>query len=62
MLQNHLHEIIYILRFFPSDESAFKQLYLSLQQIMKKWTMPVRNWSEAMNRFNIEFSDRMPVN
>ena len=49
-------------RFFPSDESAFKQLYLSLQQIMKKWTMPVRNWSEAMNRFNIEFSDRMPVN
>lgn len=49
-------------RFFPSDEAAFKQLYLSLQQIMKKWTMPIHNWSSAMNRFNIEFSDRMPPN
>ena len=49
-------------RFFPSDEAAFKQLYLSLQNIMKKWTMPIRNWSSAMNRFNIEFADRMPPN
>jgi putative transposase len=47
-------------RFFPSDEAAFKQLYLSLQQIMKKWTMPIRNWPSAMNRFSIEFADRMP--
>jgi putative transposase len=49
-------------RFFPSDEAAFKQLYLSLQQIMKKWTMPIRNWPSAMNRFSIEFADRMPSN
>jgi transposase-like protein len=49
-------------RFFPSDEAAFKQLYLSLQKIMKKWTMPIRNWPSAINRFNIEFSDRMPPN
>jgi putative transposase len=49
-------------RFFPSDEAAFKQLYLSLQQIMKKWTMPLQNWSGAMNRFSIEFGDRMPRN
>lgn len=47
-------------RLFPSDEAAFKQLYLSLQQIMKKWTMPIQNWGCVLNRFGIEFSDRMP--
>jgi len=47
-------------RFFQSDESAFKMLYLALQNIMKKWTMPMHNWNAAMNRFNIEFSGRMP--
>ncbi len=48
-------------RLFPSDEAAFKQLYLSLQQIMKKWTMPIHNWGCALNRFSIEFPDRMPI-
>lgn len=47
-------------RFFPSDDAVFKQLYLSLQNIMQKWTMPIHDWGSAMNRFNIEFSERMP--
>ena len=46
-------------RFFPSDEAAFKQIYLALRNISKKWNMPVRDWGEAMNRFLIEFSDRL---
>ncbi|EPQ7669319.1 IS256 family transposase, partial [Shigella flexneri] len=25
----------------------------------KKWTMPIRNWKPAMNRFMIEFGDRL---
>ncbi|KZN73407.1 hypothetical protein N477_24080, partial [Pseudoalteromonas luteoviolacea H33-S] len=25
----------------------------------KKWTMPIRNWKAAMNRFMIEFEDRL---
>jgi len=47
-------------RFFPSDEAAFKQLYLAIQNISKKWTMPIRDWLPALNHFSIEFADRMP--
>ncbi|MFT5594893.1 MAG: putative transposase, partial [Oceanicoccus sp.] len=24
-----------------------------------KWTMPIRNWKPALNRFMIEFEDRL---
>lgn len=44
-------------RSFPTDEAMFKQIYLALNNIAKKWTMPVRHWKEAMNRFAIEFGD-----
>lgn len=45
---------------FPSEESLYKLFYLSLKNISKKWTMPIRNWSNALNRFMIEFEDRIP--
>lgn len=48
-------------RFFPSDEAAIKQLFLALQNISKRWTMPVRNWHMAISRFTIEFGDRVPT-
>ena len=47
-------------RFFPSDDAACKQIFLALRNIAKKWTMPIRNWGPAINRFMIEFADRMP--
>ena len=47
---------------FPNDDSLNKLLYLALQNISKKWTMPVRNWKEALNRFAIMFEGRMPEN
>ncbi len=46
-------------RFFPSDDAAFKQLFLAIRNISKRWTMPVRNWGEAMSRFMIEFGERL---
>lgn len=46
---------------FPSDESIFKLLYLGLNRVAKKWTMPIRNWKEALNRFVIMFGERVPV-
>lgn len=46
---------------FPNDESMFKLLYLALNNISKKWTMPIRDWKAALNRFSIEFGERMPV-
>jgi putative transposase len=45
---------------FPNQESLLKLYYLALERIAKKWTMPIHNWSEALNRFALEFGDRMP--
>lgn len=46
-------------KLFPSDDSAKKVVYLAIQQASKKWTMPIKNWRAAMNRFMIEFEDRL---
>jgi putative transposase len=48
-------------RIFPNDEAAFKVVYLALQNITKKWTMPIPNWKQALNRFAIEFPERFPL-
>jgi putative transposase len=45
---------------FPNPPSLLKLYYLALERIAKKWTMPIRNWPEALNRFALEFGDRMP--
>ena len=45
---------------FPNDEAMLKLLYLALNNIVKKWTLPIRDWKAAMNRFTILFEDRMP--
>ena len=44
---------------FPTDDSAKKVIYLAIQAASKKWTMPIRNWKTALNRFMIEFEDRL---
>ncbi|MDA3869699.1 MAG: IS256 family transposase [Gammaproteobacteria bacterium] len=46
-------------KLFPTDDSAKKVIYLATQQAAKKWTMPIRNWKPALNRFIIEFEDRI---
>jgi putative transposase len=46
---------------FPSDEAAFKLLYLALRNIAKKWTMPVQNWKSALNQMAILFDGRLPL-
>lgn len=45
---------------FPNDEAALKLIYLALQNISEKWTMPIREWKAALNRFAIDFGDRLP--
>jgi len=47
-------------RIFPTDEAVYKVLYLAMQNIAKKWTMPIRDWNPALNRFAIEFAGRFP--
>lgn len=58
-LNMSMRKVIKNKRIFPSDESALKQLYLALKNISKKWTMPIRDWNTAMNRFIIMFKDRI---
>jgi putative transposase len=43
---------------FPTDEAARKSLYLCLQNVKKKWTMPIREWGQALNQFAIIFDGR----
>jgi putative transposase len=45
-------------KLFPADDSARKVVYLTIDAASKKWTMPIRNWKTALNRFLIEFEDR----
>lgn len=48
-------------KIFPSDKSACKIIYLAIMSASKKWTMPLREWKPAMNRFAIDFEGRFPV-
>ena len=45
---------------FPSDDALLKLFYLALNNISKKWTMPIRDWKAALMRFTIQFEGRMP--
>ena len=47
---------------FPSDEALPKLFYLALHNISRKWTMPIRDWKAALNRFTIEFGDGLSAN
>jgi len=44
---------------FPNDEAAMKLIYLALENISEKWTMPIREWRAALNRFAIVFGERL---
>jgi putative transposase len=44
---------------FPTDDSIRKVVYLSVREITKKWTMPVRDWGMAYSQFVIFFADRI---
>ena len=45
-------------KIFPNDNSAYKIIYLAIEQASRKWSMPIRNWKPAMNRFAIEYDGR----
>jgi putative transposase len=45
---------------FPTEDSLLKVLYLAIRGVSKKWTMPIREWKQALNRFAIMFPERLP--
>jgi transposase-like protein len=53
VLKNH--------RIFPTDESVLKVVYLAIQNLSKKWTMPIRDWKPALNQFATAFEGRFPT-
>jgi len=59
-LNSCLRKIIKHRRVFPHDEAATKLIYLAVQNISKKWTMPIQNWKAALNQLAILFAERMP--
>ncbi|SPY31839.1 Transposase and inactivated derivatives [Oligella urethralis] len=41
-------------KLFPNDEAAMKVVFLAIYEASKRWTMPIRNWHQALNQFSIE--------
>jgi transposase-like protein len=49
-------------RIFPSDKSAMKTIFLATENAAKRWTMPIRDWGQAIQHFSIVFGDRIKLN
>jgi putative transposase len=46
---------------FPNMESAMKLVFMALQNISRRWTMPIKEWSQALNQLAIKFAGRVPA-
>jgi len=44
---------------FPNDMALMKLIYLTVENISKKWTQPVQNWGLTVQQLCIKFGDRM---
>jgi transposase-like protein len=58
-MNSSLGKVIKSKQIFPTDDAAFKLVYLAMRNISKKWTMPIKDWKPALNRFAILFEDRL---
>lgn len=45
---------------FPSPQALLKALYLATFEIVKKWTVPIRNWGKIRGELAVMYPDRMP--
>jgi len=57
-MNSSLRKVIKSQQIFSSD-AAFKLVYLAMRNISKKWTMPIKDWKPALNRFAILFEDHL---
>lgn len=58
-LNSVIRKAIKLRKIFPTDQSAFKVIYLAIEKASKKWTMPIRDWPSALNSFAILFEERL---
>jgi len=59
-LNHSLRRVLKHKKSFPNEQAMMKVLYLAIERVSKKWTMPIKNWGAALERFKIEFGDRVP--
>ena len=43
---------------FPDDQSALKSTFFAIQNVQRKWVMPIRNWGIILNQFVTIFEER----
>jgi putative transposase len=60
-LNRQLRKVLKTRGSLPSEEALMKLLYMALQKITQRWTMPLRDWKQALSRFVIEFEGRVPL-
>jgi transposase-like protein len=53
------HNIVYK-NILGSDESALKMVWIAVANASKKWTMPISNWTKALNHFYVRYGERFP--
>ncbi len=61
-VNSQLRKVIRNKKVFPNDMAVFKIFYLAIENITKKWTMPIQNWNTAIAHFMIKFEDRINLN
>jgi putative transposase len=44
---------------YPTDDSVRKSVYLSIQEISRKWTMSIRDWGIIIGQLSLFFEDRL---
>jgi putative transposase len=52
-LNRSLRKVLKTKSSFPNDESIMKLMYLAIQNISKKCTMPIRDWGSVINQISI---------
>ena len=60
-LNKSLRKIIKNRDAFPSEEAAYKLLYLAWRNIQKKWTMPIQDLARALNQLAILSDGRLTI-
>ncbi|WP_438363300.1 IS256 family transposase [Spiroplasma endosymbiont of Danaus chrysippus] len=61
-VNSQLRKVIRNKKVFPNDMAVFKIFYLAIENITKKWTLPIQNWNTAIAHFMIKFEDRINLN
>lgn len=46
---------------FPTDDAVQKVLYLALMKAKERWTMPLRDWPNALYHLSLAFPGRVPL-